>query len=175
MKYLVLVVFAFLLASSIVMIVFSNPIPTRPHWDLHIGRYLSILISELCGLFCGAIVLVQNTPLRARWREVTWAVLVALVTSYGIGVVIWSLGFLRGILVSNPVSSSANPFPLLNPSLSLLGLTVLLLPEFIGTVVGTMIIRKRLKIQWSRALASMTVAMLVSVLINLLIIGLVIT
>ena len=168
LKYPLIVALAFFIACSLVTIGFSNPSPSRPVWELHVGRYISIAISGLCGLLLGTVVLVHNTELRG-W-EAASAVFIALAVSYLIGVVIWTAGFLNGILISNPVSNPANPFPLFNPSQHLLGLTVLLFPEFLGTAVGTMIVRIRLKVGWRRALASMAIAMLTSFSVNILII-----
>lgn len=170
MKYPLIAILAFFIACNLLAIAFSNPIPSRPIWELRVGPYVSIIISELCGLLLGTIVLVHNTQLR-RW-EATTAVFIALAISYVIGVVIWTAGFLEGILISNSVSNPANPFPLFNPSQHLLGLTVLLFPEVLGTAVGTMIIRVRLKVGWKRALASMAIAMLTSFSVNILIINL---
>lgn len=174
MKYLLLTALMFFTACSLVAIGFSNPMPTRPHWELRIGPYVSIIIAELCALFWGTLVLAHNTQLR-RW-DAAKAVFIALAVSYVLGVMIWTAGFLEGILVANPrYFYPANPFLLVNPSLPLLGLAILLLPEFLGTAIGATIIRIRLKVRWKRALASMAFAMLISIVVNMLIIGLSLT
>ncbi len=165
------VVLTFFIACSMVAIGLSNPMPTRPHWELRIGPYVSIVISELCALLGGTLVLKHNTQLR-RW-EAAKAVLIALAVSYILGVIIWTVGFLEGILVANPrYFYPANPFLLVNPSLPLLGVAILLLPEFLGIAVGATIIRLRLKVGWKRAFASMSYAMVTSIVVNMLIIGL---
>jgi len=169
LKYVLGVILALFAACSTVAIAFSNPSPSMPIWEFRVGPYVSIIISEVCGLLLGTIVLVHKAQL-GNWEAAT-AVFIALVVSYVIGVVIWTAGFLEGILISNPVSNPANPFPLLNPSQHLLGITILLLPEFLGTAVGTVIIRLRLKVRWKRALASMATAMLTAFSVNILIIS----
>jgi hypothetical protein len=47
-----------------------------------------------------------------------------------------------------------------------------MLPEFLGTAVGTTIIRMRLATPWTRALAAMAFAMAISIVVNMLIISL---
>jgi hypothetical protein len=149
----------------------GNPLPTRPHWELRVGPYVSILISELCALVGGTLILAYNTPLRS-W-DAARVLFIALAVSYVLGVIIWTAGFLEGILVANPrYLYPANPFLLVNASLPLLGVAILMLPEFLGTAVGTTIIRMRLATPWTRALAAMAFAMAISIVVNMLIISL---
>jgi uncharacterized protein (DUF2062 family) len=72
---------------------------------------------------------------------------------------------MAGVLVYNPI----NPF--FNYSSHPLGILVLLLPEFIGTIIGAFLIHLNLKIEWKKALAAMAVAMLTSFIIGLLIVN----
>jgi hypothetical protein len=177
LKYALTVILAFSIVCCLVAFGLSNPSPDPgwyprwvPPWELDIGPITSIIISELCGLLLGTVVLVHHTQLRSK--DATVAVFIALTVSYVIGLVIWTVGFLEGILIANPVSNPVNPFPLFNPTQHLLGLTVLLLPEFLGTLLGAIIIRVRLRVGWRRALASMAIAMLTAFLVNIVIISL---
>jgi hypothetical protein len=95
-----------------------------------------------------------------HWGEVRWqraAVLlsVALVVSYVLGILVWTLGYRIGVFAFYP----SDP--------SFLGLMILVFPEFIGTAVGTVTIRIAQKTQWVKALVVMTSAMLTSLVLGI--------
>lgn len=160
-KLLFLTTCTVLLAFSFVDIVFANPIPFEPMGSPL--QYASIVLAEVCGLFVGTAVIIQSG--QTDWRRGASIMSVCLIVSYAIGIVIWSFGYMTGILVYN----SINPF--FNYSSHPLGIAVLLLPEFVGTIIGTVLIHLNLKIEWKKALAAMVVAMLTSFLIGLLIVN----
>jgi hypothetical protein len=146
-----------LFLASLTSTAYADPLP----WNQSEGKpiqYLSIIVAELCGLAAGTAVLKSKTQI--RWPKTTTIILIALVVSYAIGLSIWTLGSLTGILIYNPINPFFNAYQ--NP----LGPIILLLPEFIGTVIGTAIIRLTLKVSWKLALATMAVAMLVSFLVG---------
>jgi len=80
--------------------------------------------------------------------------LIALTASYTLAITLWILAFQTGILTpnySNPQTTA-----------------ILLLPEIIGTLLGTVIIQKLQKTNWKTAITTMTAAMLTSLLISIL-------
>ncbi len=130
-------------------------------WEGKPIQYLSVIAAELCGLLAGVAILVHNP--QNRWQKATVTVSVVLIVSYAIGVVIWTAGYLSGILIYNPL----NPF--FNASPHPLASTILLLPEFIGTAVGTVIIHKLQETRWKTAFITMAAAMLTSLAVGMLI------
>jgi hypothetical protein len=161
LKYLLPAMTAFLLICMVVGVAFCNPIPWDSLWEGKPIQYLSVIAAEICGLLAGVATLAQIP--QTRWSKATIAVSIAQTVSYTIGLFIWTLGYLAGILIYNPI----NPF--FNVSLHPLGLAVLLLPEFIGTALGTIIIKKLIGTSWRTALIAMIDAMLVSFLVGMLI------
>jgi len=162
LKFLLLAALAFLSICSFVNAVLANPIPwDYDPWDsLRNGNpaeYFSIITAEFCGLVVGTAILTYNR--QTQWQKATVTVLIALITSYIIGITIWTLGYRTGILVYNPV----NPHPS--------SLIILLLPEFIGTIIGSIIIRTGQKVEWKTALITMTAAMLTSFLVGILLVN----
>jgi len=121
-------------------------------------QYLTIITAEFCGLLVGTVVLVKNC--QKQWRKAMITMLIALITSYAIGIAIWATGYLAGILVFSPV----NPF--FNAALYPLSPIILLLPEFVGTLIGAIIIRAHQKVEWKTSFATMTSAMLASFLVG---------
>lgn len=159
LKCLLLTVLAFLSICSFVNAVLANPIPWEfDPWESLSNRnpaeYFSIITAEFCGLVVGTAILTYNR--QTQWQKATITVLIALITSYIIGITVWTLGYRTGILIYNPMNS--------HPS----SLIVLLLPEFIGAIIGTIIIRANQKVEWKIALITMTTAMLTSFLIGIL-------
>jgi len=141
---------------SIVGIVFANPIPWDPWgylWNLDTMQYFSITVAEFCGLVVGTFILIHNR--RTRWQKAAVTMLMASISSFVLGIVIWTLGYRTGILVHN----------LMNPSP--LGTLILSLPEVLGVVVGTIIIHVCEKVEWKMAIVAMTAAMLTSFLIGI--------
>lgn len=126
-------------------------------------QYGLIVAAEFCGLLAGTAILSSNDKI--RWQKATITTAIALIISYAIGVTIWTLGYMAGILIYDPV----NPF--FNASSHPLGAVILLLPEFVGTVVGTIMIRLRLKVKWKTALITMASAMIVSFLVGIAIVS----
>jgi len=158
-KLLFLTTCTLLLAFSFVDVAFANPIPLEP-----IGsplQYVLIVFAEVCGLFVGTAVLIQSG--QADWRRSASIMSVSLIVSYAIGIAIWSFGYIAGIFVYNSIN------PLFNYSSHPLSIVVLLLPEFVGTIIGTILIHLNLKIEWKKALGAMAAAMFTSFLIGLLI------
>ncbi len=162
-KYLLLATLAFLSILSFVCVVFADPIPWKPPWEGKPIQYGIIIAAEFCGFLAGTALLSSNGQI--RWQKATVTMAIALIISYAIGVTIWTLGYVAGILIYNPV----NPF--FNASSHPLGTIVLLLPEFIGTVIGTIIIHLRLRVKWKKALITMASAMIVSFLVGMAIVS----
>jgi uncharacterized membrane protein YbjE (DUF340 family) len=139
-----------------VNVAFANPIPWDPlgsFFGLDPLQYFQIIVAEFCALVVGTAMLVH-------WREMKWqraaALLgVPLVVSYFLGILVWTLGYRTGVFTYNP----SDP--------SFLGLMFLLVPEFIGTTVGTVMIRVTQKLLWVRALIVMTSAMLTSLVLGI--------
>jgi hypothetical protein len=147
---------AFLWACGFVSVAFANPIPWDPLGEV-LGldplQYFQVIVAEFCALVVGTAMLVH-------WGEVRWqraAVLlsVALVVSYVLGILVWTLGYRIGVFAFYP----SDP--------SFLGLMILVFPEFIGTAVGTVTIRIAQKTQWVKALVVMTSAMLTSLVLGI--------
>lgn len=157
LKRLLLATIVFLSTCNLIGVAFANPIPWDP-WNsfLNLGpmQYFLIITAEFCSLVVGTAILVYNDEIRCQKAAIT--MLIALITSYALGISVWTLGYRTGILVNNV----ANPSPL--------GTIVLLLPEFIGTIVGAIIIHATQKVKWKTALIAMTAAMLVSFLVGIL-------
>ena len=79
-----------------------------------------------------------------------------MIVSYVIGIAFWASGSLAKIpFYAHLVVSSEN-----QPQF--LGLIVTLLPEFVGTVVGGVMIRIRQSVGWVTAIGTMVLAMLTS-------------
>lgn len=167
MKQLLPTLLAFMSLCTLMEVVFGDPLPVSSLWEGKPIQYLSVTTAQLCGLLVGIIMLKRNSE--TKWQKATIAVSIALIMSYAIGIVIWTLGYLSGILIHNPV----NPF--FNASTHPLGPVILLLPEFIGTGIGTIIIRRLLSIRWKTAFASMAAAMLTSFLVGMLIVNIYLT
>jgi len=148
-RRLLLALIGFLLACGFVSLAFANPIPWDPlgsFFGLDPLQYFQTVVAEFCALVVGTAMLVH-------WREVKWqraAVLlgVALVVSYVLGILVWTVGYRMGVFAYHPSDPGFLGF--------------LLFPEFIGTVVGTVLIRVAQKMLWVRALIVMTSAMLTS-------------
>jgi len=160
-KRLFLVTIAFFFACGFVSFVSANPLPMDSLWEGKPIQYVSIVVAELCGLLAGTGILTYDREV--RWQKAATTVLIALVISYAIGVTIWTLGRAVGILIYNPI----NPF--FNFSPHPLGPVVLLLPEFIGIIIGAILIHAKQKTSWKTALITMTAAMLTSFLVGILI------
>jgi hypothetical protein len=148
---------ALLSFCSLVNVVFGNPIPWDP-WQGNPIQCFTIVVAEFCGLIARTAVFARYR--KARWRKAMLTILVALVVSYVVGIAIWVLGYLAGIIVFSPVN------PLFNASLYPFGTMILLLPEFVGTIIGAIIIRANQKVEWKMALITMTVAMSTSFLVG---------
>lgn len=155
LRRLLLALIGFLLVCGFVRVALANPIPWDPlgsFFGLDPLQYFQIIVAEFCALVVGTAMLVH-------WREVKWqraaALLgVALVVSYVLGILVWTLGYRMGVLAFYP----SDP--------SFFGLMVLLFPEFFGTTVGTVMIRVVQKVRWVRALVVMTAAMLTSLVLG---------
>jgi len=160
-KHPLLPVLAFLFALSFVGVVSGNPIPWQPPWEGNPIEYFSIIATEFCGLLAGVAVLVHNP--QTQWQKATVTVSIALIISYAYGLIIWTLGYSAGFFMY----SSISPFFVFFTSP--LGLVVFLLPEFIGTASGTIVIQRLQKINWKAAFKAMTAAMLTSFLLGMLI------
>jgi hypothetical protein len=161
MRYLLLATLGFLSVCSFVGVVFADPLPWDSLWEGKPIQYFSIIAAEFYGLLLGAVILTQYHQI--RWQKATITMSIALIISYVIGITIWTLGYQAGILIYNPV----NPF--FNASTHPLGTTILLLPEFIGIIIGTIIIHANQKVEWKTAFITMTAAMLTSLLVGILI------
>jgi hypothetical protein len=157
LRRLLLALIGFTLFLGFVNAASANPIPWDPlgsFFGLDPLQYFQIVVAEFCALVVGTALLV-------RWREMKWqraaALLgVALLVSYFLGILVWTVGYRTGALAFNP----SDP--------SFLGLMTLLFPEFIGTVVGTVMFRVVQKMVWIRALVVMSAAMLTSLMLGIM-------
>jgi hypothetical protein len=160
-KWPLLAVFAVLLFSGFVGVVFANPIPMEPFGSGTIIQYLAIVLAEVCGLVAGTGVLSRNGQI--HWRKAAVITSLALIVSYTLGLAIWAFGHASGVLVYNSVP------PLFGSFSGPVGALVFLLPELLGTIVGTILIRFYLRVEWKLAFIAMACAMLASFLVGLLI------
>ncbi len=161
MKHFLFALLVLTFAWSFVGAVFGNPVPLNPPWVLGFAQIFLIVSAEFCGILAGVAILVRNP--QTRWYKSTLTVAIALFISYGIGMVVWTLGYLTGILVYDPINMRSLLFiPQIHP----LGLVVLLLPEIIGVAVGTIVIQILQKTGWKTAFIAMTAAMLASFLLS---------
>lgn len=158
-KHLLLAMLALLSFCSLVDVVFGNPIPWDPSPENFVQCF-TIVVAEFCGLVVGTAVFTYNRQI--EWRKPVMTILIALIISYAVGIIIWGMGYLAGVLVFSPV----NPFFIV-PSYYL-SPVILLLPEFIGTVLGAIIIRANQKVKWKTAFTTMTATMLTSFLVGFL-------
>jgi hypothetical protein len=161
-RYLLLVVLAFLTIFSFAGVAFADPIPWEPPLEGKPIQSVLIVAAEFCGLLAGTAMLCNNGQI--RWQKATMTMAIALIISYAIGITIWSLGYMSGFVIHNTV----NPF--FNASSHPLGTVILLLPELFGTIVGTIIIRLKLGVEWKTALITMASAMIVSFLVGMAIV-----
>ena len=149
------VILAFLFFYSFVGIVFANPIPWDPMDSfLHLEplQYFSIVVAEFCALVVGTAVLSYNHQTLRKKAALT--MLIALTVSYLLGLAVWIIAFQSGIFLFN-ISN-------------LVSLTVLLLPEIIGILIGTAIIKKLYETTWKISLITMATAMVTSLAIGIL-------
>jgi len=157
LRRLLLATIGFLSACGLVGIVFANPIPGDPlgsFFGLDPLQYFQIVVAEFCALVVGTTILIYGNEM--KWQRAGALLGVALIVSYVLGILVWTLGYRMGVLVYYP----SDP--------SFLGLMVLVLPEFIGTAVGTVIIHVVRRVRWMKALIVMTGAMLTSLALGLL-------
>ena len=139
---------------SFVSVAFANRIPWDPwrsFFNLEVVEYVSIFIAEFCGFVVGTVILVHYG--QVQWKRASLTLFVAVLMSYVLGIVLWTLGYQIGIIT----------YPL--PPL---GIIMLWLPEFVGTAVGSIIIKRLQKTTWRIALITMIAAMVTSLLIGLL-------
>jgi hypothetical protein len=154
-RRLLLALIGFLWACGFVSVAFANPIPWDPlgeFFGLDPLQYFQIVVAEFCALVVGTAMLVHWGG--ARWQRAAVLLSVVLTVSYVLGILVWTLGYRMGVFVYYP----SDP--------SFLGLMVLVFPEFIGTVVGTVMIRVVQKVQWIKALIVMIGAMLTSLVLG---------
>jgi len=144
----------FLSIWRLVGVALANPIPSDPFLSLGPLQYFQIVVAEFCALVVGTALLVYKNE--ARWQKAGATLATALIISYVLGILVWTLGYQMGVLGYYA------------GDLGFLGLTILVLPEFIGTVVGAVIIHAIQRVQWKTALIVMVVAMLTSVAIGFL-------
>ncbi|MDH7594734.1 MAG: hypothetical protein QHH20_01190 [Candidatus Bathyarchaeota archaeon] len=136
--------------------VFANPIPIGPPPISGTPmEYFIIFIAEAFGLL-GVGMLTRNN--QTRWEKAAITMAVALVASYVVGITIWTSGYMAGISLYNPLVIPPRGTP------NLAGLVIVLLPEFIGTIIGGIIIHAKQRTYWSTAFGTMALAMLTSLL-----------
>jgi len=155
-RRLLLALIGFLWACGFVSVAFANPIPWDPLGEV-LGldplQYFQIVVAEFCALVVGTTMLVHWGG--AKWQRAALLLSVVLVVSYVLGILVWTLGYRMGVFTYYP----SDP--------SFLGLMVLVFPEFIGTAVGTVMIRVAQKMLWVRSLIVMTSAMLTSLVLGI--------
>lgn len=155
LRRLLLALIGFLWACGFVSVAFANPIPWDPlgsFFGLDPLQYFQIVVAEFCALVVGTAILVHWGEV--RWQRAAALLGVALVVSYVLGIFVWTLGYRMGVFAYYPSDPGFE------------GLMVLLFPEFIGTIVGTVVIRVAQKMLWVRALIVMTGAMLTSLVLG---------
>lgn len=156
LRRLLLALIGLLWACGFVSVAFANPIPWDPlgsFFGLDPLQYFQIVVAEFCALVVGTAVLVHWGEV--RWQRAAALLGVALVVSYVLGILVWTLGYRMGVFAYVP----SDP--------GFFGLMVLLFPEFLGTIVGTVVIRVAQKMLWVRALIVMTSAMLTSLVLGI--------
>lgn len=154
LRRLLFAAIAFLSICGVVGVALANPIPSDPFLSLEPLQYFQIVVAEFCAFVVGTALLVYRNE--ARWQKAGATLAAALIISYAIGILVWTLGYRMGVLGYYA------------GDLGFLSLTILVLPEFIGVVVGTVIIHAIQRVQWKTALIVMVVAMLTSVAIGFL-------
>ena len=118
MKYLSHILGAFLLFCCIIEIALCNPIPWDPwesFWNLELIQYISIIVSQFCGLVVGAAIL--KAKHQVRWLKGAFTMLIAVTASYILAIVTWTLAYRAGL----PTYDYSNPITIL----------IFLLPEII--------------------------------------------
>lgn len=136
---------------------FANPVPINPEPIPGTPiEYAIIFVAELFGLIVGVGVLTHNR--QTKWQKAVVTMTIALVTSYVSGIAIWVAGYAADVSLYNPLVLPPNGSP------NLLGLIIILLPEFVGTSIGGIIIHAKQRMGWRTALGTMGLAMLTSLL-----------
>lgn len=157
MRRLLFAAIAVLFVFGLVGVVLANPVPWDP-WDSFFGweplQYFQVVVAEFCALVVGTGLLVYKNE--AGWQKAGATLAFALIISYVLGILVWTLGYRMGVLGD------------FAGNLGFLGLMILVLPEFIGTIVGTIIIHVVQRVHWKTAFIVMAVAMLTSIVIGLL-------
>lgn len=153
MKRLLTIAFSLFIILGLADVVFGNPIPWDPlesFFHLDPVQYLSIIIAEFCGVVVGTVILKRMH--KARWQEAAIVMLIASAASYLLGILIWIAAFQISIQVYDFDYTS--------------GLVILLIPEVVGTILGTVIIQRLLRTNWKTALVAMTAAMFTSLAVG---------
>ena len=154
MKRSPFILFSFFVLCSFMSVAYANPIPFDP-WTswlrLDLIVYVSIIIAEFCGLIVGTAILTHYK--KARWQKASIIILIALLVSYALGIILWSSSYQAGIITYD---------------FTPLGVIMLWLPEFVGTAIGSIIIKRLQKTTWKMAIITMSAAMIASLLISLL-------
>jgi len=156
-KYAFVVVLVFLFVCGLVSHVFANPIPINPPPISETPmEYFIIFTAEAFGLLVGVGMLTHNH--QTRWQKAAMTMAVALIASYVGGITIWTSGYVAGVSLYNPLVLLPQGTP------NLLGLIIVLLPEFVGTIIGGIIIHAKQRTYWKTAFGTMALAMLTSLL-----------
>jgi len=107
------------------------------------------VIAEISGLIVGSIILIFGAGQTSQ--RVVETLILAMGVSYLLAYIIWSVIFASNIVFD----SSTIPQEIL----------VVLIPEILGTAIGTLLIKKILQVRWMWALISMTALMITSLFI----------
>jgi len=131
----------------------ANPVP-RPDPHPESLEPLVFIVSEACGFIIGVSILIFGAK-EEDGRRVARTIMLVIIISYVPAYIIWQTIYNSGIL----------------PRSSFLFRTVvfILTPEILGTVLGTVFLKKVLAVKWTWAFLTMGALMLSSFLVGELI------
>lgn len=129
---------------------------TPPRFDPEIEGMIAFdpfvfIVAEICGLVAGVSVLILGA--KEDGGTAARIIIFTIIISYLPAYLIW-----QAISTSRVLSSSSN--------LVLHAVVITLIPEVLGTVLGTIFIRRTLEVRWKWALLSMGALMLSSFLVG---------
>jgi len=128
----------------------ANPLPSFDPKVVMPNPFV-FFIAEFSGLIVGTSILVLGAG--EEWEKTIKIVILAMGVSYVLAYFIWDTIFKSG-------------FNLDSSSSVLQQVLVILIPEILGTVIGAVLIRKGLEVNWKWASFSMSALMLASLLIG---------
>lgn len=106
-------------------------------------------VAEICGLIVGASILIFGAEQTVE--RVVKTLILTMGLSYLLAYVIWSMIFDSGIIFNSSMVSQE--------------ILIVLIPEVLGTAIGTLLIKKALEVRWTWALFSMSALMITSLFV----------